>query len=59
MPLAHYRTINGKRYRLYAVVITNGRANIGAAKEITAVLRSRGQRVLREKNVVYVEVKKR
>jgi hypothetical protein len=57
MPLAFYRKIDGKKWRLFAVVITYGNADIPRAKKLVEALRSKDhgyKHVRREKNVVYV-----
>jgi hypothetical protein len=54
MPLANYRVIDGERWRLYGVIITDGRADIARAKKIASGIRTMaGKRVRREKNVIY------
>ena len=54
MPLAKYRTIDGERWRLYGIIITDGRADIPRAKKVANGIKMlAGKRVRREKNVIY------
>lgn len=54
MPFAKYRIINGERWRLHGVIITDGRSDIERAKKIAKGIREfAGRRVRREGNVLY------